>query len=166
MLGPKANRVRPGGCGMRHQLILAVAVAAMFGALPALAHQRDPSKALNCPELRQSRMEALESRIELLRSRLDGLDARLASFDTDRREALDGVKASIESAVHDASLSQPELDAAVAAALARADERARTMAASVGAAQEEAKSVRGQLGVLEQQLHTLARGGKAASDRG
>ncbi len=152
---------------MRHQLTLAAAIAAIVGASPALAHQRDPSRALNCPSLaRQSRMEALEGRIESLRSRLDGLDARLESFEADRREALDEAKVSIESAVRDASLSQPEIDAAVSAALARAEGRARTVAASAGAAQEEAKSVRSELGVLMQQLHILARGGKVVSDRG
>ncbi len=157
---------------MRPQLILIATVAAALGALPASAHQRDPSKAIHCPELsRQARMEAqenrmlaLEGRIESLQSRLDGLNTRLESFDLDRRAALDEAKVSIESAVRDASLSQAEIDAAVAAALAHANDRAKAVAASAGAAQHEAKSVKGELGVLVQQLHTLARSEKPASD--
>ena len=141
---------------MRHRLILS-AIAAALMATPALAHQRDPSKS-HCPELaRASRMEALESRIESLQTRLGGLDVQLQSFDMDRRQALDEVKVSIETAAHDGSLSQPEVDAAVAAALARADERAKAVAALAAPAQQEVRSVQGQIGVLVQQLHALAR---------
>ena len=47
---------------MRHQLILMATVTAALGVLPAAAHQRDPSKATNCPELaRQARMEAYQA---------------------------------------------------------------------------------------------------------
>lgn len=159
---------------MRHQLILIAAIATALGALPALAHQRDPSKAIHCPELArqartdvlENRMLGLEGRIESLQSRLESLNTRLESFDLDRREALDEAKVSIESVVHDASLTQPEIDAAVDAALTRAQDRAKAVAASAGPALEEAKSVKGELGVLVQQLHTLARGEKQSSDRG
>lgn len=141
---------------MRFKSMLPALAAAVLVASSALA---------NCPELSsQSRIQALEGRIESLHSRLESLDVQLGAFDVERRQALDEVRISIEQVVHDGSLSQSEIDAAVAAAIARADDRARAVAESAAPAQLEARSVRSQLGVLVQQLHTLARSSKPASN--
>jgi hypothetical protein len=134
---------------LRHPLILAAVL--WLGASPALA-------ALDCPSLdRESRMLALETRIESLQMRLDSLDTQVQSFEIDRRQILDEAKTSILAAAHDTSRSRTEMDAAVAAALARADLKAKSVAASAAATHAQMKFLKVQIDVLLQQLHKLAK---------
>jgi polyhydroxyalkanoate synthesis regulator phasin len=149
---------------LRHRLILSVAVLLLAGA-PAVAHQKAPSAALDCPSLsRESKMQTLLGRIEALQMRLDSLDVKLQSFEIDRRQALDEVKASIEAVVRDPSRTQPEIDSAVSAALARADREAKTVAASAASTHAEMKSLKGQIDALMQQLHKLAKASGRSSE--
>ena len=113
---------------MRQLLIVTIAIA-LLGGGAAAAHTRVAADKQNCPSAaRADQIRSIESRIEGLEGQLEALDSRLETIDAERRAALDEAKAQIEDAARRQSLSQSELDAAVASALATADARAKSAA--------------------------------------